>query len=217
MLDLPLDLPPWLASAALLALLPFALAATTAYAKISVVLTLLRRALGLDEAPPTSVLTALAILLSAFIMAPVLRDTLDLLQPLLDTPPGAPQPTLDQLLTAARPWLDWINLHAATPERDTFAYLANLLHHQPVDPLSPLVAVPAFLLTELREAFTIGLLLFLPFLVIDLVVSATLTSLGLNALAPHAVSAPFKLLLFVLIDGWTLLAQGLILGYIPQQ
>lgn len=199
---------------AALGLLPFLLVVTTSFAKIAVVLSILRSALGTQNVPPNMVLAALAVVLSAYVMAPVAQDTAALAEPLFalssdeirDVNAWGPR-----LSATAEPLRAFLELNAGERELGMFAELRGVDLDAAPAPLS--VAMPAFAITELAEAFQIGFLLFLPFLVLDLLVGSVLLSLGMHMLSPTTVSMPFKLLLFVLINGWIVLSQSLVLGY----
>jgi type III secretion protein R len=209
---------------AVLALLPFVLVMLTSFVKIAVVLSIVRNAIGTPQVPPTMVITGLAFVLSLFVMAPVGNRIYREVAPVADAARGKPVASgeaADAIVTAAlrarEPVRDFLVKHAHGRDRAMFADLARRL----ADPIDRpgitdrdfLVLAPAFITSELKEAFSIGFLLFLPFLIIDIVVSNVLLSLGMHMLSPTTVSLPFKLLLFVLVDGWALLARGLVLGY----
>ena len=205
-----------------LALLPFLLMMVTSFVKIAVVLSLLRTAIGAQQVPPNQVITGLAIILSLYVMAPVISQTYDIVEPVaVEMEAGGAQVTpsfaIELAPKAAAPLKAFLLKHADPSER-------LLLHELAVELRAPedragltpddfLVAIPAFVLTELKEAFTIGFLLFVPFLIVDLVVANILLSLGMHMLSPTTISLPFKLLLFVLVDGWYLVIKGLLLGY----
>lgn len=201
---------------ALLSLLPFALLMLTSFSKIAVVLSLARSALGTQQAPPTLVLTGLAAVLSGHIMSPVLVRMYD-----------AAQASYSQVHTGAQaveaaahvlePLRAFLLKHGSAEERARLADMARELRPPEEAALvgeeDLFVIIPAFVLTELKEAFQIGFLVFLPFVVLDMVLANVLLALGMQTLSPSQVSLPFKLLLFVAVDGWSLLARGLILGY----
>lgn len=209
-----------LVTSALLAvagLLPFALVVTTSFSKFVVVLGLLRNALGAQSVPPATVITSLALILTAIVMMPVVQAigspelaiwslTRDDLADLAGV--------MNAVAEAVDPWRRFLAANCGSAELALFVRLEHL--PELADPLAaPLtVAVPAFALTELSEAFQIGFLLFLPFLVVDLVAGSVLLSLGMHMLSPTTVSLPFKLLLFVLVGGWMLVADGLVAGYV---
>jgi type III secretion protein R len=201
---------------AVMSLLPFAVLMLTSFSKIAVVLSLARSAMGTQQAPPTIVLTGLAAVLTGHIMAPVMERMYDVGQAVYeDVGSGA------RILSAAgqvtEPLRTFLVKHGSPEERARFLELAREL--RPVEEAAQVhegdlfVVIPAFVITELREAFQIGFLIFLPFLVLDMVIANILLALGMQSLSPSQVSLPFKLLLFVAVDGWSLLARGLILGY----
>jgi len=212
---------------ALVALGPVLLVMVTSFVKVSVVLALTRNAIGAPEVPPTLVVTGLSILLTIFIMAPVARDAYAALEaaPPVTATAGPPRTLAEQVVPPdARPWLDaaaraagpvrtFLEKHAHAADRAAFADLATSLGGRKVADDDLLVLAPAFVTSELTEAFAIGFLLLLPFLVLDVVTGLSLTALGMNQVPVAAVSLPLKLLLFVAIDGWRLLAAGLIKGY----
>jgi type III secretion protein R len=207
-----------------LGLAPFVLLMVTSFVKISVVLSIVRSALGTQQIPPTQVITGLAIILTVYIMAPVgqamfrAADAGDVTQEggLMDAK------SVDVLLTAAsrakEPLRDFLLKKVTNKDRTLFYSLALKLR-KPEDRVGIaekdfLVLVPSFVVSELKEAFQIGFLLFVPFLVIDMVVANILLALGMQMLSPTTISMPFKLLLFVLVDGWYLIAKGLVVGYL---
>ena len=201
---------------ALMSLLPFAVLMLTSFSKIAVVLSLARSAMGTQQAPPTIVLTGLAAVLTGHIMAPVMERMYDVGQAVYqDVGSGA------QILSAAgrvtEPLRTFLVKHGSPEERARFLDLAREL--RPPEEAAAVheddlfVVIPAFVITELTEAFQIGFLVFLPFLVLDMVIANILLALGMQSLSPSQVSLPFKILLFVAVDGWALLARGLILGY----
>lgn len=200
----------------LMSVVPFAAVMLTSFSKIAVVLSIARSALGTQQAPPTMVLTGLAVVLSAHIMAPVLeRMWTSGQQAYSETQSGAEM--LSGAAQVAEPLREFLWKHGGPEERAQFADMARELRGPlraaEVSENDLAVIVPAFVITELKEAFTIGFLIFLPFLVLDMVIANVLLALGMQTLSPSQVSLPFKLLLFVAVDGWALLAQGLILGY----
>ncbi|MFZ5441657.1 MAG: type III secretion system export apparatus subunit SctR [Myxococcota bacterium] len=207
-----------------LGLAPFVLLMVTSFVKISVVLSIVRSALGTQQIPPTQVITGLAIILTVYIMAPVgqamfrAADAGEVTQSggLMDAK------TVDTLITAAsrakEPLRDFLLKKVTTKDRTLFYSLALKLR-KPEDRASIgerdfLILTPAFVVSELKEAFQIGFLLFVPFLVIDMVVANILLALGMQMLSPTTISMPFKLLLFVMVDGWYLIAKGLVVGYL---
>jgi type III secretion protein R len=201
---------------AILALLPFAAVALTSFSKIAVVLSIARSAMGTPQAPPTLVLTGLAAVLSGHVMAPIAEAMWDAGEAAWQEDADGTR-LLDAATKVAQPLRDFLVRHGDPEERVAFAEMARELRPpeqaQRVSESDLWVVIPAFLITELKEAFKIGFLVFLPFLVLDMVVANVLLALGMQTLSPTQVSLPFKLLLFVSVDGWSLLAHGLILGY----
>jgi len=198
-----------------LALLPVAIVSLTSFLKISVVLSVARSALGAPQVPPSTVVTGLALLLSAGVMAPVAEQALDAARaaPLERGVAG----TLDAAARAAVPLKAFLARHARPDDREVFLDLGARLRGPVAAPPGAddlAVLAPAFVVSELRRAFTIGFLVFVPFLVVDLVVANVLLALGLTQLSPTSVSLPLKLLLFVAADGWRVLARGLLLSYV---
>ncbi len=196
-----------------LSLLPFLLVTFTSFTKISVVLSLTRSALGTQQAPPTVVLTGLAAVLSLVVMAPVAEAMLARVR--AERMPVAPGPEMLRVLSSAAGPLQAFLLEHGSPElRAELAALSRELRGgAQVSETDLAVLAPAFVLTELKQAFQIGFLVFLPFLVVDMVVANVLLALGMQSLSPSQVSLPFKVLLFVAVDGWALLARSLLQGY----
>ncbi|HEX5333672.1 MAG TPA: flagellar type III secretion system pore protein FliP [Cellulomonas sp.] len=194
----------------LLSVAPSLLLMMTSFTKIFVVLSLTRNALGLQGVPPNQVIAGLALFLSLFVMAPVLTDVNnDGVQPYLKG-----DLTFSQAVeTGSAPLRGFMLEH--TREQDLALVTRAADQPNPQDPASVpmLTLIPAFMLSELRAAFIIGFVIFVPFLVIDLVVSASLMSMGMMMLPPVMVSLPFKLLLFVLVDGWGLVITALVGSY----
>jgi type III secretion protein R len=210
---------------AALSILPFVLLLMTSFVKIAVVLSILRSALGSAQIPPSQVVTGLALILTVYVMAPTGERMYRAAEPAIAQ--GAGSDLLSgqgvQALVAAtdrakEPLREFLLRHSAVRERSLFHALALRLRtpHEraSISDRDFVVVVPAFLASELRRAFEIGFLLFIPFLVIDLVLANVLLALGMNMVSPTAVSLPFKLLLFVLADGWQILMRGLIEGYV---
>lgn len=207
-----------------LSLLPFVLVMATSFVKIAVVLAILRNAIGTPTVPPTMVVTGLAFVLSMFVMAPVGQDIYRTVEPVLDRGAGSALTSTESAAAivegasrAREPVRSFLAKHAHARDRAMFADLAKRMRRpedrEEVRDTDLLVLAPAFVTSELKEAFAIGFLLFIPFLVIDLLVANVLLSLGMHMLSPTTISLPFKLLLFVLVDGWALLLRGLVLGY----
>ncbi|GEN06565.1 type III secretion protein R [Myxococcus fulvus] len=203
---------------ALMSLLPFAVLMLTSFSKIAVVLSLARSAMGTQQAPPTLVLTGLAAVLTGHIMASVMERMYDAGQlAYQELESGSGARILDSAARVAQPLREFLVKHGSAEERARFVDLARELRPpeeaESVQETDLFVIIPAFVITELKEAFQIGFLVFLPFLVLDMVIANVLLALGMQTLSPSQVSLPFKILLFVAVDGWSLLARGLILGY----
>ena len=210
---------------AAVSILPFILLLMTSFVKIAVVLSILKSALGASQIPPSQVITGLALILTIYVMAPTGERMFRAIEPELGRGAGAELvsgQSLEALGIAAdkakEPLRDFLLKHVSARDRSVFYGLA-LRMRTPAERSSItdrdfLVLVPAFLTSELRRAFEIGFLLFIPFLVVDLVISNLLLALGMHMLSPTTVSLPFKLLLFVLADGWQLLLRGLVESYV---
>ena len=196
-----------------LSLLPFLLVTFTSFTKISVVLSLARSALGTQQAPPTVVLTGLAAVLSLLVMGPVAEAMLARIR--AERLPSAPGPEMLRVLSgAAEPLRAFLLEHGSPELRAELAALSRELRGgAEVSETDLAVVAPTFVLTELKQAFQIGFLIFLPFLVVDMVVANVLLALGMQSLSPSQVSLPFKVLLFVAVDGWALLARSLVQAY----
>jgi len=208
-----------------LSLVPFALLMTTSFVKIHVVLSILRSAIGTPQVPPTQVITGLALILSCYVMAPTGERMYEAIKPVLSLGAGADvvsAETADALaqagMRAREPLRAFLIRHADPRDRATFHGLALRMRtpaeRAGITDADLLVVVPAFVTSELRRGFEIGFLLFIPFLVLDLVISNLLLALGMHMLTPSTVSLPFKLMLFVLADGWHLVARGLVESYL---
>jgi type III secretion protein R len=199
------------------AFVPFLAVVATSFIKLSVVFLLVRNALGVQQIPPNMALNALAIILTGYIMTPVIVQTYDILSA------GQFTYTSVEGLKAAyeagrEPLAGFLNRHAAEREKLFFLEAARSLW--PPDlanrlgPDSIAVVLPAFTVSQLREAFEIGFLLYLPFIAIDLIVSNILLAMGMMMVSPLTISLPFKLFLFVMVDGWSRLILGLVKTYV---
>jgi flagellar biosynthetic protein FliP len=182
----------------------------TSFTRIVVVLSLLRTALGTATAPPNAVIVSLALFLTAFVMGPALQRAYDTgVKPLV-----ANQITAEQAFErGSEPLRAFMQKNVREQDLKLFVDMAKEPEPATPDALSLRVLVPAFMISELKRAFEIGFLLFLPFLIIDLVVASVLMSMGMMMLPPVVVSLPFKLIFFVLVDGWSLVAGSLIQSY----
>ncbi len=193
-----------------LSLLPAILITITSFTRIVIVLSFVRRALSTNELPPNPVIIGLAVFLTTFVMAPVASR----IHAQAWEPYRAGEMALDEAGGVA-----WTNLSAflvANTRESELALFAELAEYEPSSSTEQLplrVVVPAFILSELKTAFQMGFLLFLPFLVIDLVISSVLLSMGMFMLPPVMISTPFKILLFVLVDGWHLVCESLVTSF----
>jgi flagellar biosynthetic protein FliP len=196
-----------------LSLLPAILVTITSFTRIVIVLSFVRRALGVNELPPNPVLIGLSLFLTSFVMAPVGNRIYE----------SAWKPykagKLDMEGAGDKAWVEmrgFLLANTRKSELDLFTDMAKLpvASDEGVPDLPIRVVVPAFVLSELKTAFQMGFLLFLPFLVIDLVVSSVLLSMGMFMLPPVMISTPFKILLFVLVDGWHLVCQSLVQSFV---
>jgi type III secretion protein R len=198
---------------AALAIVPAALVTLTSFLKIAVVLSIARSALGAPQVPPSSAVTGLALVLTLLVMSPVAEESLALARSAQGERGVAGAAAA--LERAVGPLRVFLSRHARPDDRAAFLDVARRLRPgaTPAGDDELAVLAPAFVVSELRRAFTIGFLVFVPFLVVDLVVSNVLLALGLTQLSPTSVALPFKLLLFVAVDGWKLLARALALSY----
>lgn len=209
---------------AVIALVPLVALMLTSFVKVSVVLSLVRNAIGAPDAPSGLVIMGISLVLTFFVMAPVAIEMAHAAVSAAPVPAGddiggavkelAPQyaEQIDAASRAAVPLKAFLAKHTSERDRSTFVELAAKLGRN-VKGDELWVLAPAFLTTELREAFAIAVLIFLPFLAIDLIVGLGLAALGLQATSPQSVALPLKLLLFVAVDGWRLLVDGLLRGY----
>jgi flagellar biosynthetic protein FliP len=195
---------------ALLSLAPSLLVMVTAFARIVIVLSLLRSALGTQGTPPNIVLIGLALFLTFFVMQPAFEASWA--QGILPMTEGR-LGEIEGMTRAAEPFRGFMLANLRASDLTLFLDLGNLAAPASPDATPWRALVPAFLVGELRRAFEIGFLLFIPFLVIDLVVASVLMSMGMMMLPPTVVSLPFKLIFFVLVDGWRLVSGSLAQGF----
>ena len=193
-----------------LSLIPAAVFTLTGFTRIIIVLGFIRTGLGTPTAPPNQVLVGIALFLTIFVMAPtfnqIKRDAVD--------PLRAEKITQVQALKRAeKPMREFMFDQTRTKDLALFARLAKLERPKTRADIPTYVLIPAFTISELKTSFQIGFLIFLPFLIIDLVVGATLMSMGMMMLPPVFISLPFKILLFVLVDGWNLVTQSLVQSF----
>ncbi len=195
-----------------LSLAPSLLVMVTAFTRIVVVLSLLRGALGAQGTPPNVVLIGLALFLTYFVMQPTLDAAwLHAIQPMTEGKIAE----LDGLRLAAEPFRHFMVNNVRPPDVALFEQIGHMPPAPDLDHVAWRTLIPAFLIGELRRAFEMGFLLYLPFTIIDLVVSSVLMSLGMMMLPPSGVSLPFKLIFFVTVDGWRLVAGSLTQSFSP--
>lgn len=193
-----------------LSLAPSIVIMTTSFVRMVVVLSLLRTALGLQQSPPNSVLISLALFLTAIVMAPTFQASYNAgIKPLLDKKMELPQ----AFNASAQPVKEFMLGQVNPDDLALFVRLSHTPKPARVQDLPIHVVTPAFMISELKRGFEIGFLLFVPFLVIDLVVASILMSMGMMMLPPVTVSLPFKLIFFVLVDGWRLVAGSLVQSF----
>jgi flagellar biosynthetic protein FliP len=195
-----------------LSVAPSILIMVTSFVRISVVLSLLRTAIGTQTAPPNAVIVGLSLFLTGFVMAPTLQQSYDTgIRPLVDNQIDMAQ----AFERASTPFREFMLRHVRDKDLALFQELSREAVPATPQEVSFRVLVPAFMISELRRAFEIAFLLFVPFLVIDLVVASVLMSMGMMMLPPVTVSLPFKLIFFVLVDGWNLVAGSLVRSFGP--
>ncbi len=193
-----------------LSLIPVVLLVTTGFVRIVIVLSVVRSAIGLPQLPPNQVIITMALILTYFVMSPVLSKVNDqALQPYL----RGDLSQQEALNRGVVPMREFMFKQVRQTDVALFMGLANLPRPRNEDDVPTRVLVPAFVISELRTAFQMAFVIYIPFLVIDMVVGSALLSMGMMMLPPTVVSLPFKLLLFVLVDGWRLIAQALVLSF----
>lgn len=197
---------------ALATLLPFIIASGTCYIKFSIVFVMVRNALGLQQVPSNLTLNGIALMLAMFIMGPIAGDAYHA-QPVTLNSAASVLEFLENSMESYRHYLQ----KYADPHLTAFfdrahggAHNAEAPDHNP----SMLALLPAYALSEIKDSFRIGFYLYLPFVVVDLLISSVLLALGMMMMSPITLSVPIKLVLFVVLDGWTLLSQGLVLQYL---
>jgi len=190
----------------LLTLLPAAILSTSAFMRIIIVLSILRQALGTAQTPPNQVLLGVALFLTFFVMTPVIDNVWA----------GAVQPYMEGTVDAKaafdagiQPLREFMLNQTRDSDVQLFAGIAGYENFQSAGDVPTSIVIPSFMVSELKTAFQIGFLIFIPFLVIDLVVSSVLMSMGMMMLSPMLISLPFKIMLFVLVDGWAMLLGSL--------
>ena len=186
----------------LLTLLPAIVLSMSAFIRLIIVLSILRQALGTAQTPPNQVLIGIALFLTLFVMAPVINE----INAEAVTPYNAGELTIAEAFeTGVQPLRAFMLDQTRDADLKLFANIAGYDGFDSIDAVPLTVIIPAFMVSELKTAFQIGFLIFIPFLIIDLVVSSVLMSMGMMMLSPMLISLPFKLMLFVLVDGWALL------------
>jgi flagellar biosynthetic protein FliP len=193
-----------------LSLAPAILMMTTSFTRIAIVLSFLRQALGTQQIPPNQVLIGLAMFLTFFNMNPVFtKINNNALQPYLD---GKIKQT-EALTEAVKPMREFMFAQVRDKDVALFIYLSKAPRPASRDDVPTMTLIPAFVLSELKTAFQMGFIIFIPFLIIDMVVASTLMSMGMMMLPPVTISLPFKILLFVMIDGWHLIVRSLMTSF----
>jgi len=193
-----------------LSLAPSILVMVTSFTRIVVVLSLLRTAIGIQQSPPNTVIISLALFLTAFVMAPTFKTAYDAgIKPLMDEKIEMTE-AFDK---SSKPFHGFMMAHVREKDLSLFLDLAKDDRPEKAEDVPLSTLIPAFMISELRRAFEIGFLLFVPFIIIDLVVASVLMSMGMMMLPPIIISLPFKLVFFVLVDGWNLVAGSLIKSF----
>ena len=194
----------------ILSLLPSILIMTTCFTRIVIVLSFLRNALGLQQTPPNRVLIGISLFLTLFIMSPVIsKINTEAYQPYKEE-----QITQEEFLhKASEPLKEFMLKNTRKEDLNLFVNLSKQDSSTPMEQMPITLVIPAFMTSELKRAFIIGFLLYIPFMIIDMIVSSTLMSMGMIMLPPATISLPFKMLLFVLVDGWDLLFKTLVSGF----
>ena len=190
-----------------LAILPALLVSMTAFMRIVIVLSMLRHAIGMQETPPNMVLIGLAMFMTLFTMSPVIeRVNTESFKPFMDNKIGMEEAAEKGM----RPIRDFMIAQAREADISVMIELSHAPEPKSIDEVSNVQLIPAFMLSELKAAFQIGFLIFLPFLLIDLIVSSILMGLGMMMMPPTSIALPIKILLFILVDGWSLVMKALV-------
>ncbi len=209
---------------ALFSVLPFAVMLLTSYVKVVVVLSLLRNALGVQQAPPNQVLNGIALLMAVYVMAPTFLAMYKAGESTMQNKPPqtlfsgeSPQYIVDIANASKEPLRNFLQRNSSAKHISSFYQLATKSFPQEfrasLKPTDFIVVIPSFITSQLKAAFEIGVLIYLPFFVIDLVTSNILLAMGMMMLSPLTIALPLKLLLIVMVDGWTLIIQGLVLSF----
>ena len=199
-----------------LSIMPFVIVMATSFAKLVIVFSLIRNALGIQQIPPNTAINGLALILTIYIMMPVVIASYDIIA--RDELQFKDRESMEQVLKeASQPYRKFLYDHSNPREREFFMQTARDLwgeeHTKDMTEHNLLILMPSFTVSELTSAFEIGFLIYLPFIVIDLIISNILLAMGMMMVSPMTISLPFKLLLFVFLDGWTYLIHGLVLSY----
>lgn len=193
-----------------LSLAPSILVMVTSFTRIIIVLSFLRSAMGLQQTPPNTVLISLALFLTAFIMAPTFEKAYnDGIQPLIHEEVDE----TEALKRTVKPFHSFMLHHVREKDLMLFMEMAKKKNIEKAEETPLQVLVPAFMISELRRAFEIGFLIFIPFLIIDMLVASTLMAMGMMMLPPVVISLPFKLVFFVLVDGWYMISGSLVKSF----
>ena len=191
-------------------LIPFFLVSTTSFLRIVIVFSMLRTALATQQSPPNMALIGLAIFMSVFIMTPTVNSVMsDAIIPYQE----GKLTQKEAMVEGFKPFRDFMLKFASEKDLALFLEFSKVKYTSDFNEIPIFIIIPAFVLSELKTAFQIGFLLFIPFLVVDLIISNILLSLGMFMLSPAMISLPFKILLFVLTDGWNLITRGLLLSF----
>jgi flagellar biosynthetic protein FliP len=195
---------------AILSLLPFLLISITSFLRIIIVLSMIRSAIGTAQVPPNSVLIGLALFMTVYTMAPAIDE----MNKTAVIPYNKGQMTqMKAFEVGIKPFQQFMLRQTRERDLSLFVQFAKIPQPKSVNDVPIYVVIPAFMISEMKTAFQIGFLLFIPFVIIDLVVANILLSLGMFMLSPVMVSLPFKILLFVLSDGWNLITKGLLMSF----
>jgi len=204
----------------LMGLVPLIVVTTTSFLKISMVLLILRNASGLQQVPPTLAIYGIALAMSAFIMAPTVQDIANramTIEPKMSEARGA-SPVLMQAKEALEPLRGFMLKYSKPDQRETFLVSAKKLWPKDVAKEATssdiLVLIPAFVVSELQTGYEVGFIIYIPFVVIDLLIANLLMALGMQQVSPQTIATPLKLVLFVLVDGWGKLLNALAMSYV---
>ena len=206
-----------------ISLLPFVGMMVTSFVKIAVVLSITRQAIGMQQAPPNTVITGLSILLTIYVMQPIGLEVYENAEKFINYQhrdffdKGNVDVLFKAISASEEPVKHFLKNQSSEKNLQMFYQIAKKIrkeeHRAALSENDYIILIPSFVITELTKAFQIGFMIFLPFVVIDMAVSNILMALGMQMLAPTMISLPFKLLLFVMVDGWHLITKGLVLGY----